>query len=157
MLYRLTSRFGRTLALKPTRRHRSIMAEQHATVSTAPVELAKEVPSAPATSSDSVPNLDSAAVEGTENDPNETPAERRERLHKVPFGSRFLTEQDDVFSHNAWDHVVPPPEWEDDAKKTLDMQRQAQVSKEMKCKLCVLASLHLSSFRLTRIGALRDI
>ncbi|KAJ9097823.1 hypothetical protein QFC19_006691 [Naganishia cerealis] len=63
---------------------------------------------------------------------DETPAERRERLHKVPFGSRFLTDEADVFSHNAWDHVTPPPEWEDDAKRVLDMQRQAQVSKEMK-------------------------
>ncbi|KAJ9120102.1 hypothetical protein QFC22_003000 [Naganishia vaughanmartiniae] len=65
-------------------------------------------------------------------DTEETPAERRERLHTAPFGSRFLTDEADVFSHNAWDHVTPPPEWEDDAKRVLDMQRQAQVSKEMK-------------------------
>ncbi|KAJ9103839.1 hypothetical protein QFC21_002301 [Naganishia friedmannii] len=65
-------------------------------------------------------------------DAEETPAERRERLHTAPFGSRFLTDEADVFSHNAWDHVTPPPEWEDDAKRVLDMQRQAQVSKEMK-------------------------
>jgi hypothetical protein len=150
MLYRLTARSGLKFTLDIARRHRFNMAEQQATTASAPVELAKEIPSA----SDPVPNLDTVTHEGTETDPNETPAERRERLHKVPFGSRFLTEQDDVFSHNAWDHVVPPPEWEDDAKKTLDMQRQAQVSKEMKCKL---RDCHLSSFRLTRIGAVRDI
>lgn len=73
-------------------------------------------------------------------DAEETPAQRRERLHTAPFGSRFLTDEADVFSHNAWDHVTPPPEWEDDAKRVLDMQRQAQVSKEMKC-------MSLPSFR----------
>lgn len=113
------------------------MAEQDTTTIRAPVELAKELPSAPNTASTSSAHLDatnsSTNPEVPEIESGETPAERRERLHKVPFGSRFLTEEDDVFSHNAWDHVVPPPEWEDDAKKTLDMQRQAQVSKEMKC------------------------
>lgn len=110
------------------------MAEPQVPTSAAPVELAKELLPPPATSSTLDSNLGTTTGDASDPDPNETPAERRERLHKVPFGSRFLTEQDDVFSHNAWDHVVPPPEWEDDAKKTLDMQRAAQVSKEMKCK-----------------------
>jgi hypothetical protein len=134
MLNRLITRRWHKEKLKPLRRYRFVMAEQSST-STAPVELAKELLPSSATSSQSNPNLDTSTTEASDVDPNETPAERRERLHKVPFGSRFLTEQDDVFSHNAWDHVVPPPEWEDDAKKTLDMQRAAQVSKEMKCKL----------------------
>ncbi|KAI5453698.1 hypothetical protein NCC49_005517 [Naganishia albida] len=108
------------------------MAEPQVPTSAAPVELAKELLPPPATSSTLDSNLGTTTGDASDPDPNETPAERRERLHKVPFGSRFLTEQDDVFSHNAWDHVVPPPEWEDDAKKTLDMQRAAQVSKEMK-------------------------
>ncbi|KAJ9121088.1 hypothetical protein QFC24_005069 [Naganishia onofrii] len=78
------------------------------------------------------PTVVPTASSADPNDAEETPAERRERLHTAPFGSRFLTDEADVFSHNAWDHVTPPPEWEDDAKRVLDMQRQAQVSKEMK-------------------------
>ena len=108
------------------------MTDQLTNAQSAPVELSEVIPA----SSNDIPQTDNQETTQPANDgpSEETPAERRERLHKVPFGSRFLTEQDDVFSHNAWDHVVPPPEWEDDAKKTLDMQRQAQVSKEMKCQ-----------------------
>jgi hypothetical protein len=109
------------------------MSEQIASAQTAPVELAQVLP-ASTNETTQTNGQETASSEPVDGPSEETPAERRERLHKVPFGSRFLTEQDDVFSHNAWDHVVPPPEWEDDAKKTLEMQRQAQVSKEMKCK-----------------------
>jgi hypothetical protein len=87
----------------------------------------------PATTAADTPTVVPTASSADLNDADETPAERRERLHTAPFGSRFLTDEADVFSHNAWDHVTPPPEWEDDAKRVLDMQRQAQVSKEMKC------------------------
>lgn len=108
------------------------MTDQLTNAQSAPVELSEVIPA----SSNEISQTDSQETDQPANDgpSEETPAERRERLYKVPFGSRFLTEQDDVFSHNAWDHVVPPPEWEEDAKKTLEMQRQAQVSKEMKCQ-----------------------
>jgi len=53
-------------------------------------------------------------------------------LRRAPFGSRYLTNPADVFSFNAWDHVVPPPEWEDEAKTTLAKQRESKVSREMK-------------------------
>jgi len=57
-----------------------------------------------------------------------------DRLKRVPFGSRYLTNPDDVFSFNAWDHVVPPPEWEAQAKETLGIQREGKVSDQMKCE-----------------------
>lgn len=59
-------------------------------------------------------------------------ADRTEYLRRVPFGSRYLTETDDVFSHNAWDHVVPPPEWEEEARQKLDFHRQHKVEEEKK-------------------------
>lgn len=116
------------------------MADSAAHSQTAPIELSQVVP-ASTDGATQTPDQETTPSDGVDGSSEETPAERRERLHKVPFGSRFLTEQDDVFSHNAWDHVVPPPEWEDDAKKTLEMQRQAQVSKEMKCEFYLLRML----------------
>jgi tRNAThr (cytosine32-N3)-methyltransferase len=120
------------------------MSDQIASAQTAPVELAQVLPASTneTTQTNGQETSSSEIVDGPS---DETPAERRERLHKVPFGSRFLTEQDDVFSHNAWDHVVPPPEWEDDAKKTLEMQRQAQVSKEMKCEFQICHAISVTA------------
>lgn len=61
--------------------------------------------------------------------------ERTEHLRRVPFGTRYLTEQDDVYSHNAWDHVVPPPEWEEEAKRKLEFHRQHKVDEFKKGEL----------------------
>lgn len=88
----------------------------------APVELAP-----PVTSSTSPPT-DGPAPPTSSLDPEEI-----DRLRRVPFGSRYLTNPEDVYSFNAWDHVVPPPEWEVQAKQTLGIQREGKVSEEMKC------------------------
>jgi tRNAThr (cytosine32-N3)-methyltransferase len=46
---------------------------------------------------------------------------------KPPFGSRFLTAQDDVFSQNAWDHVPPPTDQSERISSSLSLQRSAPV------------------------------
>ncbi|PVG01906.1 S-adenosyl-L-methionine-dependent methyltransferase [Serendipita vermifera] len=51
-----------------------------------------------------------------------------------PFGSRFLTEDSDVWSKNAWDHV-PPPEGHDTViQRALELQRSTPVSQTEKEK-----------------------
>jgi len=44
-----------------------------------------------------------------------------------PFGSRFLTEDKDVWSHNAWDHVPPPDDQAETIAASLTKQRSAPV------------------------------
>ena len=46
------------------------------------------------------------------------------------FGSRTLNEDDDVWSHNAWDHVVPPQEHSDMVEELLAKQAASRVSHE---------------------------
>lgn len=47
------------------------------------------------------------------------------------FGSRTLESQADVWSHNAWDHVVPPKEHLDIVQDLLQKQSETRVSDEM--------------------------
>lgn len=47
------------------------------------------------------------------------------------FGSRTLESQADVWSHNAWDHVVPPKEHLDMVQDLLQKQSETRVSDEM--------------------------
>ena len=46
------------------------------------------------------------------------------------FGSRTLNEDDDVWSHNAWDHVVPPQEHSNMVEELLAKQAASRVSHE---------------------------
>ena len=80
----------------------------------------------------STESTDPAHISSTPADPSDQA--EIDRLRRVPFGSRYLTNPDDVYSFNAWDHVVPPPEWEVQAKETLGIQREGKVSDQMKCK-----------------------
>lgn len=86
----------------------------------------------PSTASLSPPN-------SSPSDPNHpshlTPSQAAElsRLRTVPFGSRYLTNPEDVYNFNAWDHVVPPKEWEEQARRTLELQREGRVGEGMKC------------------------
>ncbi|PFH50304.1 hypothetical protein AMATHDRAFT_4121 [Amanita thiersii Skay4041] len=53
---------------------------------------------------------------------------------KPPFGSRFLTDQEDVWSHNAWDHVPPPDDQGDLIAASITKQRATPVSVAEKMK-----------------------
>ncbi|ROT43128.1 methyltransferase [Sodiomyces alkalinus F11] len=51
------------------------------------------------------------------------------------FGSRYLTEEDDVFQHNAWDHVETDDAFKRFAEEQYEMQRQSPVSEFDKNRL----------------------
>ncbi|KAF5351286.1 hypothetical protein D9758_007997 [Tetrapyrgos nigripes] len=44
-----------------------------------------------------------------------------------PFGSRFLINESDVWSHNAWDHVPPPKDQDHIIASSLSKQRQSPI------------------------------
>ena len=46
------------------------------------------------------------------------------------FGARLLTSDSDIWSHNAWDHVTPPPEHYDFVAETLAKQAETKLSLE---------------------------
>ncbi|PHH64910.1 hypothetical protein CDD81_3767 [Ophiocordyceps australis] len=56
------------------------------------------------------------------------PANNLKRSDPFQFGSRFLTETDDVFEFNAWDHVETDDAYKEYAERQFEMQRQAPVS-----------------------------
>lgn len=55
-------------------------------------------------------------------------AKNVKRSDPFQFGSRFLTEDDDVFEFNAWDHVETDEAYKEYAESQFAMQRQAPVS-----------------------------
>ncbi|KAF8956960.1 S-adenosyl-L-methionine-dependent methyltransferase [Flammula alnicola] len=65
---------------------------------------------------------------------------------KPPFGSRFLTEEDDVWSQNAWDHVPPPDDQVETIAKSLSKQRLAPVPLEDKQKINEKPAKHWDNF-----------
>ncbi|GIZ49552.1 hypothetical protein CKM354_001258200 [Cercospora kikuchii] len=50
------------------------------------------------------------------------------RSDPFQFGSRYLEEGDDIFAHNAWDHVAVDPEYNDFIEQQTIFQRENQVS-----------------------------
>ena len=52
------------------------------------------------------------------------------KFHSDPFqfGNRVLTEEDDVFEFNAWDHVETDDAFKEFAEQQYDLQRQSPVS-----------------------------
>ncbi|KAJ6607006.1 S-adenosyl-L-methionine-dependent methyltransferase [Mycena sp. CBHHK59/15] len=53
---------------------------------------------------------------------------------KPPFGSRFLTDEAEVWTRNAWDHVPPPTDQDEIIAASLLKQRSAPVPDEEKRK-----------------------
>lgn len=49
---------------------------------------------------------------------------------KTPFGTRYLTDPEKVFEHNAWDHMMWTEEQIDAAKKKIEENSQTQVETE---------------------------
>ncbi|PFH61946.1 hypothetical protein XA68_15708 [Ophiocordyceps unilateralis] len=70
------------------------------------------------------------AVEVPEVPPHRShdPAKNWKRSDPFQFGSRYLTDGDDVFEFNAWDHVETDDKYKEYAESQYEMQRQAPVS-----------------------------
>jgi len=62
------------------------------------------------------------------------------------FGSRTLDEGDDVWSHNAWDHVVPPQEHTDMVEELLNKQAESRVCDDDAARYHAHASEYWDSF-----------
>ena len=62
------------------------------------------------------------------------PAKSQKRSDPFQFGNRFLTQEDDVFEYNAWDHVETDDAYKEYSERQYEKQRQAPVSDFDKCK-----------------------
>lgn len=56
------------------------------------------------------------------------PDNNLKRSDPFQFGSRYLTEQDNVYEFNAWDHVETDDAYKEYTEQQLEKQRQAPVS-----------------------------
>ncbi|KZP08357.1 methyltransferase [Athelia psychrophila] len=65
---------------------------------------------------------------------------------KPPFGARFLTDDADVWSQNAWDHVPPPDDQGEIIAASLAKQRVAPVPDDDKPKYNDRPSRHWDNF-----------
>jgi len=64
----------------------------------------------------------------TESNTPPSTTSRRNRDDPFQFGQRYLTEEDDVWQHNAWDHVEWGEEQKLEAERQLAEQKQTPVS-----------------------------
>lgn len=62
------------------------------------------------------------------------PQYNQKRSDPFQFGSRYLTEDDDVFEFNAWDHVETDDAYKEYAEQQYAMQRESPVSEFDKCE-----------------------
>lgn len=72
--------------------------------------------------------------------PGEVPAHRShdpsnnaKRTDPFMFGQRFLTQEDNVFEYNAWDHVETDDAFKEYSEKQYELQRSSPVSDFDKC------------------------
>ncbi|KAF7309563.1 Methyltransferase-like protein [Mycena indigotica] len=65
---------------------------------------------------------------------------------KPPFGSRFLTDETQVWSQNAWDHVPPPLDQDEIIAASLARQRANPVSESETKKLGDRPARHWDNF-----------
>ncbi|PCH44560.1 methyltransferase [Wolfiporia cocos MD-104 SS10] len=67
-------------------------------------------------------------------------------VEKPPFGSRFLTDDADVWSQNAWDHVPPPEDQEDKIAAAIARQKNAPVPEDERQKYNEKPAKHWDNF-----------
>ncbi|KAF7357055.1 Methyltransferase-like protein [Mycena venus] len=65
---------------------------------------------------------------------------------KPPFGSRFLTDEANVWTQNAWDHVPPPDDQDEIIAASLLKQRSAPVPEDDKQKYNERPARHWDNF-----------
>lgn len=65
---------------------------------------------------------------------------------KPPFGSRFLTDEANVWSQNAWDHVPPPEDQEEAIASALARQKLAPVPEIERSKYNEKPAKHWDNF-----------
>ncbi|KAJ7497979.1 methyltransferase [Mycena galericulata] len=76
---------------------------------------------------------------------------------KPPFGSRFLTDETEVWSQNAWDHVPPPDDQDEIIAASLLKQRSAPVPEAEKQKYNDRPARHWDNFyRMNQSNFFRD-
>ncbi|CAK7198274.1 hypothetical protein SEUCBS139899_000934 [Sporothrix eucalyptigena] len=56
------------------------------------------------------------------------PTNNAKRTDPFMFGQRFLTQEDDVFEYNAWDHVETDDAFKEYSEKQYELQRSSPVS-----------------------------
>lgn len=74
------------------------------------------------------------------------PQTNQKRSDPFQFGSRFLSQDDDPFEFNAWDHVETDDAYKEYSEQQYEMQRQSPVSDMDKCTLtiCSLCACNLT-------------
>ncbi|CAK5273811.1 unnamed protein product [Mycena citricolor] len=77
-------------------------------------------------------DLEEGSSSAASNPPKQTSSVHDVKSDKPPWGSRFLTDESDVWSRNAWDHVPPPNEQEELIAASLTKQRSAPVPEDRK-------------------------
>ncbi|KZT59474.1 S-adenosyl-L-methionine-dependent methyltransferase [Calocera cornea HHB12733] len=79
-----------------------------------------------------------------------SPPKRTSSVHPLgaapPFGSRFLTAQQDVWSKNAWDHVPPPADQGERVREALERQERGRVPPELQEKYNTSPSTYWDAF-----------
>ncbi|KII86066.1 hypothetical protein PLICRDRAFT_165735 [Plicaturopsis crispa FD-325 SS-3] len=83
---------------------------------------------------------------GSQNQRKQTSSVHEINAEKPPFGSRFLTDEDAVWSQNAWDHVPPPDDQADTIAASLERQRIAPVPEDEKAKYNEKPAKHWDNF-----------
>ncbi|KAF5362492.1 hypothetical protein D9756_002202 [Leucocoprinus leucothites] len=68
------------------------------------------------------------------------------KTEKPPFGSRFLIDEADVWSQNAWDHVPPPDDQGEIIVSSLKKQRSAPVPTDEQHKYNEKPARHWDNF-----------
>lgn len=74
------------------------------------------------------PNNEAQELPALHVEHSNTQRERDNRTEPSQFGSRYLTDEDDVFQYNAWDHVETDDAFKQYAEEQYEMQRQSPVS-----------------------------
>ncbi|CAK7211486.1 hypothetical protein SBRCBS47491_001142 [Sporothrix bragantina] len=114
------------------------MADQVSAVAPATVPVAAEDAATKAVASLAISDAAPASASGPEETPaavadvpahrSHDPANNAKRTDPFMFGQRFLTQEDNVFEYNAWDHVETDDAFKEYAEKQYELQRSAPVS-----------------------------